>query len=231
MTRLRVLDTLEVHRRLATHLHRARSAAALSQTATARMSADEAHVLFQRHRWVEETVWMPLYEARCDPPENARPRVLLRDHRLIADLFTAATRVDGLDLVDVLEDLAGALEHHDLREQTWFKPLLDAALTESESAALVQQHDEVLQAERTWPYASTTEWRPPPRHRLTEPRRKALLASEVVSLSPLQIATENPAFGKKIRTLLDRIDLQDPVDALAKLRRIAMLLSADPTVD
>ncbi len=78
----------------------------------------------------EETVLLPRFDALEHPVPNGAPEVFRRDHRLILRLLDQlrADRSDPVAVAGHLAQLAGVLEHHDLRESRYFKPRLDEAL-------------------------------------------------------------------------------------------------------
>ncbi|MCA9571300.1 MAG: hypothetical protein KC656_25850, partial [Myxococcales bacterium] len=157
-----LLRTTSVHDALDGLVHAARVAAVERDVPGAHARIVQAERTFAAHRAQEETHWLPLYTARCVPHPNATPTVLLRDHALIASLLAEAPTHGGLALVDLLEDLAGALEHHDQRERTHFKPALDAVLTPAERTRLLELHAASEQALDAPPSRVTTPWTPTP---------------------------------------------------------------------
>lgn len=84
------------------------------------------------HMRQEERLLLPAYAPLCAGlPANAAPRVFEADHARIRALLAAleAPPVDAAAVLAQQRDLcllAGALEHHDLRERRWLKATLDA---------------------------------------------------------------------------------------------------------
>jgi len=96
------------------------------------------------HIRLEDEQLMPLYEElAADLPPNGAPHVFAADHARLAGLLDELEAgIGGTDLLGEQERLcrlAGVLEHHDLRERTWFVPALDAHLAPSHAARLVEE--------------------------------------------------------------------------------------------
>jgi hypothetical protein len=92
------------------------------------------------HMAQEERRLLPAYEPlAASLPSNAAPRVLRADHDRLRALLDAATTSDPLARADALSLLAGALEHHHLREARYFKPTLDAGIDAATRRAWLQE--------------------------------------------------------------------------------------------
>lgn len=104
----------------------------------------------RRHMEDEETLLLPLYEARVAPVRGADADALRLEHRsILRALGEVALRVGKLAedssagrreahlLLDAEGLLLHLLDHHDRRERATLYPLLDQALTEPERADLL----------------------------------------------------------------------------------------------
>lgn len=97
------------------------------------LALDQFECPLALHLHHEETVLMPAYrELADDLPPNAAPRVLQSDHAQLRELLAtlrAGVEARSVEAIlaeqDTLCRLTGVLEHHDLRERTWFVPTLD----------------------------------------------------------------------------------------------------------
>lgn len=220
-----LLRTLADHDELDVLVAEARRRLVAGDTEWALERLAVAERAFAAHRQEEEARWIPLFAARCAHHPNATPAVLLRDHRLIASLFAHVPLTDGLRRVDLLEDLAGALEHHTDRERAYFKPRLDAVVTPAERAALLRTHDLAL-LERSAP-ASRVEvpWSGTPETPIRAVREAVLATGTLAFPVPLP---EPPFRAKAERILADLPD--EPVERLARLRRLAWLFDGQRRV-
>ena len=127
----RVVDLLEVHREIDSLLD-ATTLAAFTPGAEAALAdlLGALKALLLWHLDGEESVLLPLYETHVpDPPRNGSPEQIRRDHRMIREVLEELMVTAGLARARRLRKLAHLLEHHDQREATGFKPLLDAALS------------------------------------------------------------------------------------------------------
>lgn len=121
-----------------------------------RQALEQLGAPLRLHMHLEETVLMPRYAALADElPPNAAPHVLKADHTklrghldALADLVQAEGAPEILAAQEQLGRLAGVLEHHDLRENTWFVPTLEAGVPLATRRAWVAQFAE---AEATLP--------------------------------------------------------------------------------
>jgi hypothetical protein len=216
-----LLATTAVHDDLDHRVSRARQYAAFNQREAALEEAALGWGLFEAHRLQEETSWLPLFEERCTPDRNCTSAILLRDHALISGLFAEVTNRNGLALVDVLADLHGALDHHDVRERRGFKGMLDSKLTEDERMELFRRHARAVQSPTVPEIRPTSDWQPTARTAITPVRAAFMQHGE---LGPLP---DFPApFARKIDRQLNDLDLSDRVDTLERLRKIGWMLAA-----
>jgi len=97
--------------------------------------------LLRTHADDEDRWLLPIYEERVPHhPANATPKVLRDEHhKLRSLLIEAAGALDGphIVLADILQRLAGVLEHHDAREHSSFKGQLDEVMTQAEKDDII----------------------------------------------------------------------------------------------
>lgn len=218
---MNLLATTAVHDELEHRLGRARAYAAFNQREAAIEEATLAWGLFEAHRLQEETFWFPLFDERCVPDPNCTTSILLRDHTLISGLFAEVSTRDGLELVDLLADLDGALEHHDARERRGFKGVLDAELTEDERFQLFRRHARAVQSPVIPTASASSDWEPTPVTTITPVRQRFLHHGD---LGPLPDLPER--FATKIQRQLDQLDLDDRTHTLDRLRKVGWMLTA-----
>lgn len=125
---------MEIHEDLDDALRALRRVWPEGRAARQRRALDQLVRPLELHIELEERVLMPVFaEIAGDLPPNAQPHVYLADHAQLRELVHALEEDVGAESPDrvlAAEDrlgrLAGVLEHHDLRERTWFVPALDA---------------------------------------------------------------------------------------------------------
>lgn len=138
---IRVVDLLDEHERFDEALERTRTDVHGRWLESGRARLAWLKQALGRHLELEEARLLPVFDALDHPVPNGAPAVLRRDHDLIRALLDRAdAATDPVGLCAALGQLAGVLEHHDLREARYFKPRLDAVLDPEERAAWLAEH-------------------------------------------------------------------------------------------
>ena len=126
----RITDLLDLHHDFAEVLTEIRTAVMDADLPAAAVRMAWLTRALSEHAKTEESLLFPLYEG-ADYPANGSPEVLRRDHALLLRHLTVNLYdTDDVALANQLALFAGALEHHDLRESRYFKPLVDARITD-----------------------------------------------------------------------------------------------------
>jgi len=137
-----LVDLLEHHHRFAEVLARVRGCAHRRQLRGAAAGLQWLEQSLRSHINFEETELLPRFAELDHPVPNGAPAVFQRDHRLILEAFEALHRdwEEPVQRAERLGELAGLLEHHDLREARYFKPRLDEALDPALMQRLLTEH-------------------------------------------------------------------------------------------
>jgi hypothetical protein len=222
-------DLLVAHLDLDRAVQRAAGHAVRRRPANAARHLGWARELFEVHRRHEEDVLFPVYAERCRPPDNGSVRVLLADHERIAACFEVCDSAVGLALVDAIDDLAGALEHHDVRETRWFVPQVDTVLTHDERRAWIEPAAADL---RRMPATPADQDEPPVDLQLPAPGpdrwRAEILLGRPFPLDDALATLPSDVFGDRARALLTDLP-DDPVLVVRRVRRVGYVLSARST--
>ncbi len=155
-----VTDLLDLHHDFARVLDEIRMAMMDGD----RPAAEERLAWLQRalteHADTEETLLFPHYQG-ADYPPNGAPEVLERDHVLLKrHLAIDLAQADEVAIADQLALFAGALEHHDLRESNYFKPLTDARMTHAQRREVLDVFEKQVAALPPRPTAPISRNRP-----------------------------------------------------------------------
>ena len=143
-----LVELLEDHHRFASVLAGIRGCAHRRQVDGARAGLDWLEHALRAHIEFEEAELLPRFAELEHPIPNGAPAVFQRDHRLILEGFDALKQgwTDPLRRAELLGELAGVLEHHDLREARYFKPRLDEVLDPQLVESLLAEHAVAVQA-------------------------------------------------------------------------------------
>lgn len=136
-----VVDLLDEHVVFHAVLRRTRDAVFRRRLNDARAQMVWLASALRRHIDLEEDHLLPIFDSLEHPVPNGAPDIFRRDHRLILDAI-AAVDFDGdrVSLCDALGRLQGLLEHHDKREERYFKARLDTVLEPERRRAILSAH-------------------------------------------------------------------------------------------
>ncbi len=107
------------------------------------------------HIEAENTLLIPLFEELCPPQNGCTPEILLAEHRKVARLLDEMTEsleafgrraLEPLEIVALIERqrlLKEVLDHHGVREEARFVPLLAEVLTGERRLEVLAQCDAI----------------------------------------------------------------------------------------